>query len=190
MWYTFLATGMRLNELVSLTWDDVDLDRGEIVIRSEVSKNSELATIPLRHELWQVLSGMYDRRKGKHVFTNSKGTPWRHNLQKRFNEILEKAGIAKRSSAGMADIHSLRVTYGTDLVEAGVDIRTVQRLMRHKSATVTMQFYARVRQANLRPAVESVPLRLVQEPATHKSGNKVETLEGVFQAASGQEVLS
>ena len=89
-----------------------------------------------------------------------------------------------------ADVHSLRVTYGTELVEAGVDIRAVQRLMRHKSATVTMQFYARVRQANLRPAVESVPLPLVQELTAREGGNKAETFEGVLDPALEQEALS
>ncbi|NQT93604.1 MAG: tyrosine-type recombinase/integrase, partial [Lentisphaerae bacterium] len=198
IWFTFLSTGLRLNELVSLTWDDVDVERGEIIIRGEVSKNSELDTIPLREILWERLFELAQKKTGRHVFVNTKGTPWRHNLHKRFNECLASACIKKTTPKGVADIHALRVTFGTELVEAGADIRTVQRLMRHKSPTVTMQFYVRARQSNLRAAVESLPIDL---PRAHsegplsgfsfhgslQSGNKVETSEVSAGMRKGRE---
>jgi len=49
--YTIAAyTGLRRKELKSITWDDVDLDREEITIRAENSKNSKAFTIPLNSE--------------------------------------------------------------------------------------------------------------------------------------------
>jgi len=199
IWFTFLSTGLRLNELVSLTWEDVDVERGEITIRGEVSKNSELDTIPLREALWERLFELAQKKTGRHAFVNSKGTSWRHNLHKRFNECLRLAGIKKLTPKGVADIHALRVTFGTELVEAGADIRTVQRLMRHKSPTVTMQFYVRARQSSLRAAVESLPVDLPGERSeamqsapwldeSPKSGNKMETCEVAEGMRKGREL--
>ncbi len=117
MWALMLGTGLRKNELVELTWADVDLDRGKLVVRSELSKNSEMAEIPLRHDLWQLLADMHDRRVTKHIFVNSAGRPWRNNLLPRFYRCLDKAGIERKTPEGDVDIHSLRVTFGTDLAQ-------------------------------------------------------------------------
>ena len=116
------------------------------------------------------------------VLTTS--TPWRHNLHKRFNECLARARIRKNTPDGVADIHALRVSYGTNLVEAGADIRTVQRLMRHKDPSVTMRFHVKVRHENLRRAVEAVAPILPPASGSRalggaaeqgQSGNKAET---------------
>ena len=181
MWALMLGTGLRKNELVELTWADVDLDRGRLVVRSELSKNSEMAEIPLRRDLWALLADMYERRGTKHVFVNSMGRPWRNNLLLRFYRCLDEADIERKTPEGDVDMHSLRVTYGTDLVEAGVDPKTWQRLMRHKSARVALEFYAKVKERNLRPAVERIPLDLPGREQ-NKSGNKVETSRAVKNA--------
>jgi len=92
VWAMFLGTGLRKAELISLRWDDVDLNRGQITIRAEVAKNHETATLPLRRDLWEMLVSMYKHRRSEYVFVNSKGRPWSHSLLERFNECLAAAG--------------------------------------------------------------------------------------------------
>ena len=66
-------------------------------------------------------------------------------------------------------------------MEAGADPRTWQRLMQHKSARVALEFYAKVKERNLGPAVERIPLDLPGREQT-KSGNKAETSRAVKNA--------
>ncbi len=57
------------------------------------------------------------------------------------------------------DFHSLRGTFITQLVRAGVNIKVIQTLARHASPSTTLQFYARATEADLRAAVESLAER-------------------------------
>ena len=71
------------------------------------------------------------------------------------------------------DVHALRVTFITDLARAGHDIKTVQKLARHRSSQVTLEYYARAGGDKVqRSAVESIAMPL-QPSATEvaKSGN-------------------
>jgi len=51
------------------------------------------------------------------------------------------------------DVHSLRKTFATDLIEAGTDPKTVQELLGHKTLAVTMQLYAKIRSGSKHAAV-------------------------------------
>jgi site-specific recombinase XerD len=69
--------------------------------------------------------------------------------------------LAASRSAGVAgstvDLHALRHTYGTRLVASGVDIKTVQTLMRHSSPILTLGIYVHADKNRLRQAVEKLP---------------------------------
>ena len=174
MWALVLGTGLRRSELVGLRWSDIDLERGQLTVRAELAKNSEAATIPLREDLWEMLSDLHEKATDKtHVFVNYLGRPWQHGLLKRFYRCLDAAGIKRTTAEGDADIHSLRVTFATDLVKAGIDPKTAQRLLRHRSVEVTLRFYARVCQESLRPAIEAVSLPALRPPVV-----RADSLEG------------
>src|SRR5262249_31929882 len=53
---------------------------------------------------------------------------------------LRAAEIPYETAEGVADLHALRHTFCTDLIEAGVDIKTAHVLMRHKSIEMTMGY--------------------------------------------------
>jgi len=70
----------------------------------------------------------------------------------------EKWIINKRDAAGrVLDLHALRHTYGSRLVAAGVDIKTVQTLMRHSSPELTLGIYIHTDKQRLKDAVEALP---------------------------------
>ena len=51
-----MTTGMRRGELFYLKWDDVDLDKGEVILRAEATKSGKSRTVYLADEpLWLLI---------------------------------------------------------------------------------------------------------------------------------------
>jgi len=130
-----LHTGMRMGEVLALTWRGVDFTRRTVmVIRS---KNGERRTIPLNQTVMDVL-----RQKAKIrsletelVFCSQAFTPMESgHLRRAFRLALGKARIDD------FHFHDLRHTFATRLVQAGVDLYKVQRLLGHKSPVMTQRY--------------------------------------------------
>jgi Phage integrase family len=70
------------------------------------------------------------------------------------------------------DVHSLRRTFATELIVNGADPKSVQDLLGHKTLTMTMKLYAKVRPQNKRQAVAKLsygegvtaPMHLIEYP--------------------------
>ena len=71
-------------------------------------------------------------------------------MQKYFKKLIEKSGIEK------ANFHSLRHTFATRALEAGVDFKTLSVLLGHSDITVTMNRYAHVLEDTKRNAMNSI----------------------------------
>ena len=143
-----LHTGMRMGEILELTWRGVDFNRRTVMVVR--SKNGERRTIPINETVLSVL-----RQKSKvrslstelvfcsQVFTSMETG----HLRRSFRVALRKAGIDD------FHFHDLRHTFATRLVQAGVDLYKVQRLLGHKSPIMT-QRYAHHYPESLRGGVE------------------------------------
>lgn len=182
IWYAFLVTGMRKNELASLTFDDIDWAAREITVQRGIAKNHCRRRIPIDDGLWAILcrhrDGRGDRKPGwgktvqitdqiqarftkDHVFTSSQHTPLSHRsgLYHAFMRCCNLAGIETRRmgtdghEVDHVDLHSLRRSYATDLIERGADPKTVQELLGHKTLAMTMNLYAKIRSGSKRQAV-------------------------------------
>lgn len=164
IWLFMLGTGFRKSEVQGLKWEDLDLERAEVHIDAERSKNNEAATLPLPGAVVDMLRDLKESGgASEHVFLNTAGKPWTNNLRKRLRTCLRAAGIERRDENKQwvesgVDLHALRVTYITHLVRAGVDIKTVQRLARHKRIQMTLDVYARTFPEDQRSAVEKLPV--------------------------------
>ena len=89
VWRMFLSTGKRHDELVELTFDDIDFGQGITVVRASAAKNHNAREIPLDGELLATLAELRDQaarrtpRLGRprrsfsrdHVFVTRAGTP-------------------------------------------------------------------------------------------------------------------
>jgi integrase len=145
-------TMMRRSEIIHLTWDDVDLARGIIHIRNRTDftpKGMRPRLIPLNRIAWGILS----RRvcKAPYVFINSKGRGLvGGTVSRRFKAYVRKAGLSEE-----LHFHSLRHTGASWLVQSGVPIYSVQKILGHSSPTVS-QIYSHLDEAHLREAVEKL----------------------------------
>jgi integrase len=126
-----LDTGMRLGEILSLTWRNVDLSRS--IIRVEHTKSGKPREIPISERLRTTLG-----RAGAHdasVFVGPKGHAV-DSVKTAMNNALRRSGLNARGIR----FHDLRHTFATRLIEHGVDPFTVQELLGHQSITTTQRY--------------------------------------------------
>jgi integrase len=117
-----INTGPRLvSEALTLQWDDVDLRRNQISILGAYAKNKKPRVVPLNGPAREALATLKASAKGPYVFEKKDGSPYR-SIRTAFDRACEDAGLT-----GITP-HVLRHTFATRLVEAGVDLRTVQDL--------------------------------------------------------------
>ena len=149
---TALETGMRKGELQRLTWDAIDFERRTIKVIE--AKNNESRILPVSDTLLPVLENLYIERRGEYVFSKPVGSIY-GNWRRSFDTALKRVDIKDFR------FHDLRHTFASYLVMAGVDIRTVQVLMGHKTIQMTMR-YSHLSQSHLLDAVNKVGTNMAQ----------------------------
>ncbi|MCC2643967.1 MAG: putative Integrase [Nitrospira sp.] len=148
-----IHTGMRRGEILALTWAGVDFTRRTVTVFQ--SKNGERRTMPVNQTVLDLLAQKRAQRSGAtkileqdFVFVSQSCTPIdSSNLRRRFVSSLKAAQITD------FHFHDLRHTFATRLVQAGVDLYKVQRLLGHKSPSMT-QRYAHHYPESLRDGVD------------------------------------
>ena len=141
-------TGCRISECLDLLWDDVDLDRKTILIRK--SKNNTKRVIPMTDRVYNLLKEKKDNATYPLVFPNKYGERRSLNCYEAHMRILIN-GLSIKDFRP----HDLRHTFATRLVQNGVDLYRVQKLLGHKSFEMT-QRYAHHSVDSLRAAIQSL----------------------------------
>jgi integrase len=150
--YFLLHTGLRREELAHIEWDDVNLKEGSLYVQPKhdwTPKDNEGRTIPINSQLRKLLLSL--PREGKYVFDsgNDKFYYKLGSLSRSFTRLLKRIEIKN------ASLHTLRHTYASHLVMAGVDLATVQKLLGHSQITTTMR-YAHLAPGHLQEAAEKL----------------------------------
>jgi integrase len=122
-----LNTGLRLSEQYGLRWQDVSLTRRTLTIQR--SKNGAARHVPLNQTAIRALEVLQSRANGSELVCGGANTPRRW-----FDSVVKAAGLQSFTW------HCLRHTFASRLVMAGVDIRTVQELMGHKTIAMTIRY--------------------------------------------------
>jgi site-specific recombinase XerD len=142
---TTYAAGLRLSEVVALRWSDIDSER--MLLRVEQGKGSCDRYTILSASLLDHLRDYWRRHRC--------GNGWlfaRRDLtapvsiataQRAYTAAKQQAGITKRGG-----IHALRHAFATHLLEAGIDVHTIQQFLGHRSLSTT-QRYLHLTQAHL-----------------------------------------
>lgn len=142
-----LNTGMRIGEIFSLCWQNVNLEKNTLNVFA--SKTQKIRGIPINADARRVLEYWALGKRNEFVFYNPEtGKPF----------VDLKAGLklaCKKSGISGVTWHTLRHTFASRLVNRGVDIVTVKELLGHSSITVTMR-YTHTNLESKRAAVEKL----------------------------------
>jgi site-specific recombinase XerD len=138
LFLVLLRTGIRVGELLRLTVADVDLAQSALYIQ-QGNKNDRGRVVYLADDARQALAVWLKERQPFNVkplfFTRRSQGLSRATVGNRFRRYLKAADIQ-----GSYTVHSLRHTFATDLLNAGVPITTLQELMGHVNITVTQRY--------------------------------------------------
>jgi site-specific recombinase XerD len=136
MLMTAYSGGLRVSELVKLRAEDLDSDRMFIRVVQGKGKKDRLTLLSER-ALTELRS--YWRRYRPEPWLFAGQYPGRHlsssTAEKAYVKAMHKAGIRKGGN-----IHTLRHSFATHLIEAGVDVTIVQKLLGHTSVLTTMRY--------------------------------------------------
>ncbi len=151
-----LETGLRQNELRSLTRSSFDLDAAEssVTVRAAYSKRRRDDNLPLRPELVAELCTFLKLHTPEAAAFRM---PSRFDMGRAFRKDVETAGIAYRDADGRVfDFHGLRHTFISNLARAGVHPKTAQALARHSTITLTMDRYTHTVREDLSDCAGSI----------------------------------
>jgi site-specific recombinase XerD len=145
-------TGLRLNEALTLTNRDVDLVAGDIRVTSSKS-NAGYRSIPIVPELrpkierWRAFlqsRGLF-HANGPFLVTRNNTAMKAQYVEAALERVGNKAGLRRKLKP-----HTLRRTFGSDLINKGVRLEVVSRLLGHASTSITEQAYARLEDKTIR----------------------------------------
>jgi integrase/recombinase XerD len=133
---TAYACGLRIGEVVRLRVADIDSSRGVLVVRQGKGRKDRL--VPLSPALLEELRAYWRRyRPADWLFPGQKPGGHLHvgALQRAFARVVRPLGFRKPVS-----MHTLRHSYATHLLEGGVDVVTLQRLLGHRDLSTTARY--------------------------------------------------
>ena len=155
-----LQTGLRLGEVMGLCWSDIDFINSKLTVTHTLKRVSSrsgdkktvltfckpktgnsVREIPMTDFVYENLQEMYANRPDTtdQVFCTKFGTlndPRR--IQQAFSAIIEKLGLKD------VTFHTLRHTFATRCLEAGIPIKTVSSILGHSTVQITMDLYQHV----------------------------------------------
>lgn len=141
------VTGLRVSELVSLTLSDLSVKEAALLVHGKGNRERRVY-VPSRRAQRALARFLKERRRlpeGIPLLMRRNCTPataqW---VRSRLRSLAVRAGLVRRVTP-----HMLRHTAATQLLEAGVDIRYVQKLLGHSSIATT-QIYTHVTDVSLR----------------------------------------
>lgn len=150
MYWLLAQTGLRIGEILALTWETVDLELGIVQVRSSVSRGrlreSETKTqaskriLPLSPRLQEHLftyrTKIWTANEGNLLFANPKGKPWNADklLERVFQPYLETLGIEH------AGFHAFRHASNTALSRRNVPIEIRRARLGHTDDEMTLRY--------------------------------------------------
>jgi integrase/recombinase XerD len=133
--------GLRISEALGADIDDLDTDRGHRTLKI-VRKGGKHVTIPLAPRTSRALDLYIGERVIGPIFMGMNGKRMdRYAADRTVKRLARRAGITKRISP-----HSLRHSFITAALDAGVPLRDVQEAASHADPRTTMR-YDRARQS-------------------------------------------
>ena len=152
-----VSTGMRLGEILALQWTDVDFVRCVIEVRNSNSfttKTKKNRTIPISEQLKTVLKERMKSASCELVFHRDTRKFSEEYVSKSFKKTVRRSGLSDN-----LHFHSLRHTFASWLVQDGVSLYEVQKLLGHSNIAVT-QVYSHLQPEGLHSTVNRITIPL------------------------------
>lgn len=149
---TLLNTGLRVLELAQLKLTDVTLSERKGSLQVRDGKGGKARTLPLNAEARRALQIYLDTRQtvpSEPLFLGQRGAVGSRQLQRLFKKYSQQAGLDEQ----VVTTHSLRHTFGKNLVDSGVSLDQVAKLLGHTSLNTT-RLYTTPGASDLERAVE------------------------------------
>lgn len=146
-----LFTGLRLGELCTLKWSDIDFENKTLSVKRTVQRlyvegcrtktalvetepKSEHARreIPLQDTVIKLLANFENNKN--YIFGGGKPLDTR-TMQNHYKKILAEAGVSYKN------FHTLRHTYATNCIESGVDVKALSEMLGHSDVQITLNYY-------------------------------------------------
>jgi site-specific recombinase XerD len=157
---TAFYTGMRLGEVLHVTWEQVDLNNRMINLNNSesfVTKSKKPRCIPMCEKVYNIFKSLNDTYKPGYdikdniVFYKYYGIPYASSyLSHHFKETLSKTGLRKGIK-----FHTLRHSFASMLVSKRVSLYVVKELLGH-SDFATTQIYAHLESKSLKDAIDKL----------------------------------
>lgn len=127
-----LDTGARHNEIARLEWTAVDLQRKTLELWRGKTKTASY--VYMTDRVHRILQRRADAKQhDRWVFTNRERTSHRSDCTTRLNNVLRRAGLPY-------SIHTLRHTFATKMLKAGMTLNDVRVLLGHSSINTTLRY--------------------------------------------------
>lgn len=184
-WYEFyileITTGLRLGEILALTWDDLDIKNKTISVNKQVQRikselkittpktASSIRTVALCDECFNQLILLRSRQRldTKLIFPS----PITGGLRDPSSVTRKLHRMQKRAGVPQIRFHDLRHSFATLSLEQGMDIKTVSHILGHTDAGFTMNTYMHVTD-NMQQTVATAMGNLIAE-TENKRKNKL-----------------
>ena len=147
-----ISTGLRLGEICSLKWKDIDFEENLLYVNTTVQRiameGKDTKTtllegepksifskreIPLSDELAKLLRNYYSSADEYVINKNKPMEP--RTYQNKFQGYLQSAGVRK------TNFHTLRHTFATNCVNGGVDVKSLSEILGHSDVKITLNRY-------------------------------------------------
>jgi hypothetical protein len=177
LYETALLSGLRKNELRSLTIAHLDLERGGLRLDAAWTKNRKAGFQPLPQNLATRLQTFADSGEPARLYQqnfrrNVKADPARiptdpllyvpSNPARSLDQDLKRCGIPKTTPKGKLDFHAARVACVNLLLEdQQISLKDAQGLARHSVAKLTLDVYGRAKDDRMQQAIERMAQRIV-----------------------------
>lgn len=152
-----LESGLRFGEVATLTWATVDMPNKSLQVIHTKGKKDRI--VPMTKRLYTLFQKLKKQAASDLVFPNQHG-----NRHKQVPSLFKRGLKDSKLNEGIEDrklkatFHTLRHTYASRMVQQGVDLYKLQKLLGHSTPALTAR-YAKLADDDLRKAVEQMETR-------------------------------